>query len=221
MKKLLNLIFFILCAPLCYAFVAQTVIFFFVHFNALWSDAFLYGAAGYFVLYSLFWWRKLTFLEVLEHELNHTVVAYLFFRNVIHLEADWRKGGHILAFGKPNTIILLAPYFLPLFTLPLIIVKPFMSASTHMFVDFFMGLTWAFHIVGLINEFSPRQDDLKAVGMRASFLIVLVMNCIFAAITLGFALEQYAAVGAYFKEAFLRAWKIYVWVWTRAFVSAK
>lgn len=217
MKKFFNLLLFILCAPVLYAFVAQTVIFVFSHFTAMWTDAFLYGLGVYLVLYSLFLWRKITFLEVLEHELNHTVVAMLFFRNVIHLEADWRRGGKVEFFGKINTAILLAPYFLPLFTIPLIIIKPFMSVSTYTFVDFFMGLTWAFHIVGVFNEFGVRQTDLTRVGMRTSFMIVLVMNCIFLVIALGFALEQYAAVGAYFKEAFLRAWKIYVWGWAKLF----
>ncbi len=217
MNNFFKTIAFIIFFPLLYAFSAQTVLFVFGNFTALWSDGFIYGVIVYLVLYSLLLWREISFLEVLEHELIHTVVAYLFFRKVRHLQADWRRGGYVELIGGLNAAILLAPYFLPLFTLPLIIIKPFMAASTHPSLDFFIGLTWAFHIVGVFVEFGARQTDLTRVGLGTAFVIVVLMNCIFGVIALGFALEQYAQVGAYFKEAFGRGWKIYVWVFAKAF----
>ncbi len=217
MKKFFRALAFIFFIPLFYTFVAETFLFIFAHFAGMWANGFIYGVIVYVALYAMLLWSKITFLEVLEHELIHTVVAYLFFRKVLHLEADWRRGGYVEFIGRLNTVILLAPYCLPLFTLPLLAIKPFMASSTHPFLDFFMGLTWAFHVVALLIEFSPRQTDIARIGLKSAFLIVFVVNCIFAVITLGFALNQYAHVGAYFKEAFLRGWKIYVWAYAKAF----
>ena len=217
MKSFLRILFFIACAPLFYAFVAQTLLFVFEHFSAMWSNWFAYGALFYAVLYAMLLWAKLGFLETFEHELAHMIMGYLFLHNIKHFRVDWRHWGYVEFDRIPNTFVILAPYFLPVFTLPFLLVKPFVTASTHNFINFFLGLTLAFHLISTCREFSPRQSDISRVGLKSALIIVFVFNCIFAVLTLGFALEQYAAVGTYFKEAFLRAWKIYLWGYMKVF----
>lgn len=217
MKNFFRVLFFILIIPLLYAFIAQTALFVFEHFTALWSNWFIYGALGYAALYAVVLWAKLGFLETFEHEAAHMIVGYLFFHSIKHFRADWRNWGYVEFDRVPNTIVILAPYFFPVFTVPFLLIKPFMTVTTHHFINFFLGLTLAFHLIPVFREFSPRQSDIYRVGLKSAFIIVFVLNCIFIVITMGFALEQYAAVGAYFKEAFVRAWKIYLWGYMKLF----
>ncbi|NUO82068.1 hypothetical protein HUU05_18510 [candidate division KSB1 bacterium] len=220
MRNFSKLLLLFLFTPLLYAFVAKSFLFLFSHFVELWSNWFLYGALLYVILYVALLWAKLGFLETFEHEMAHMVMGYLFFNNAKAFVASWRKEGFVQFSRIPNTLIILAPYFLPVFTLPFLFAKPFVTKAAHNFVNFFLGLTLAFHLISMLREFGPKQSDIFRVGLKSSLIIVFVFNCIFAVITLGFALDQYAHLGAYFKDAFVAAWQIYAWVFAKVFSSS-
>ncbi len=220
MRNFSRLLFLVLFAPLLYAFVAKAFLFLFTHFAELWTNWFIYGVLFYVILYAVLLWAKLGFLETFEHELAHMVMGYLFFHDIKHFAADWRHWGFVQFDRTPNTLIILAPYFLPVFSLPFLLVKPFVTPAAHDFINSFLGLTLAFHLISMFRGFSPRQSDIYRVGLKSALIIVFVCNCIFTVVTLGFALEQYAHVGAYFKDSLRAAWKIYAWVFAKVFSTS-
>lgn len=226
MRKLFKFFLLIVSLPMLYAFVAQALLFLFSHFGELWSNWFLYGVIFYVILYAVLLWAKMDFLETFEHELGHTVVAFLFFNKVTHFFASSRLGGFVVfekrsgAIGR--TLITMAPYFLPVLTLPFLLIKPFMMASAHKAVDFFLGLTLAFHFIALSKEFRPSiQSDIQKVGLPYALATVVLFNGVFTVLTISFALSKYAYVFTYMKESFLAGWKIYVWMYMKLFFSTR
>lgn len=222
MRNFFRILVVILLLPVLYGFVAHALLFFFRHFLELWSNWFVYGAIFYFILYAALLWAKMDFLETFEHELGHAVAAYLFLNRVEHFFASSEYGGAVWYAKAPGamsrTFITMAPYYLPVLTLPFLIIKPFMMASAHKAIDFFLGLTLAFHFIALAKEFRPKvQTDIMKVGLPYALATVFIFNSIFTVLTLSFALAKYGYVFTYFKESFLAGWKIYVWLFAKLF----
>jgi hypothetical protein len=88
--------------------------------------------------------------ETFEHEMTHALVALLFFRDIKDFTVT-RRGGqvwHSSGFGGEfgDTIIGLAPYFLPTFTLISTLVRPFLGRSAFPLFDIWIGLTFGYHL---------------------------------------------------------------------------
>lgn len=226
MQKFFRVALFILFAPLLYAFVAQTFLYLFSHFGELWANWFIYGVIFYIALYAVFLWAKMDFLETFEHELGHTVVAFLFLKRVIHFSVEATGRGKMVYLTKPDsfgrTLITMAPYYLPVLTLPFLIIKPFMMTSAHKAINFFLGLTLAFHFVALAKEFRPQiQSDIQEVGLSKAVSVVVLFNSIFTVLTLSFALSKYAHIFTYVKGSWLAGWKVYVWIYMKFFYTKR
>jgi hypothetical protein len=204
MRKFLRRVILLLLAPVLYAFVAEAFSFLFAS-NVLFLVNWLtYGFIFYLLVYVFFLRSKIGFLEVFEHELSHTLVATLFLRKVKFFLATSENGA--VGFQRPsNTIVTLSPYFLPVFTIPLLILKPFLTVGVYPALDFFLGLTLAFHFAALFKEFSPKQPDIIKAGLGYALVVVILLNSIFTILTLSFALENYAYIIDYCKNAMLEA----------------
>jgi hypothetical protein len=111
--------------------------------------------------------------------------------------------------GFVNTMFTLAPHFLPVFAVPMIIVRPFMTSPMNHIVDFFIGVFLAFHYTSLFVEFSPRQSDIDKTGLVVALFVVIFFNAIFTVLTLSFALGKYDYLMAYCKDALVTAWRSY------------
>jgi len=99
----------------------------------------------------------------------------------------------------------LAPYFLPLFTLPLLVLRPFAPDSVVKIVDLLIGITYAFHLVTAIKEFGLHQSDVTKTGVIFSFAFVILMHIVFLLIILLIVSGNYAGIAAYFRAVWARA----------------
>jgi hypothetical protein len=212
MRPFLKFVFLVLLMPVIYAFITAAFAFLADHADLFWENWVTYGFVCYILLYVLLLRPRVTFLETFEHELAHTVVALLFFRSV-SVFAVFPEGGVIYhrrgSSGFVNTMITLAPYFLPVFALPMLIVKPFMTSPVDQVVDFFIGLFLAFHYASLFVEFSPRQSDIDKTGLAVALFVAVFFNALFTVLALSFALGEYDYLLTYFKEALATAWQSY------------
>ncbi|MGH7494791.1 MAG: hypothetical protein ACREOO_20660 [bacterium] len=212
MRPFFKFVFLVLLIPVIYAFVMAAWSFLVYHAELFWENWVTYGFIFYILLYVLLLRPRVTFLEIFEHELAHTVAALLFFRSV-KLFAVFPEGGVMRHQGGSsslvNTIITLAPYFLPVFALPMLLVKPFMTSPMNQVVDFFIGLFLAFHYASLFVEFSPRQSDIVKTELVVALFVVIFFNAIFTVLALSFALGEYDYLMAYIKDALATAWRSY------------
>jgi hypothetical protein len=120
-------------------------------------------------------------LETLSHELSHAAIGILFFRQIHSLNATGHQGGMITHSGARfgDLFISLAPYCLPLFTIPFLLLRPLSTRVGLPWFDFIIGFTLAFHVVCFLKQTSPHQPDLRNHGLPLSFLFIisfLIMN---------------------------------------------
>lgn len=116
---------------------------------------------------------------VLGHELTHALWGLFFGAK----PSDMRVGvtGGSVKLTKNNFLITLAPYFFPFYTFVVIVI----ALITYAFVRplpylpawlFFIGFTWAFHILFTFDSLSHRQPDVKLYGRIFSWTVILIGN---------------------------------------------
>ena len=133
-------------------------------FCSLWYDhslstPFLLGAiVGAFIGFIV--WKYLTIIFVLEHEFTHFLTALFLLRKPIRIVAGHHDGEVIYA-GRGSTIIALAPYFLPTFTLFLLGIQPLVQAQFQRQTVLIIGVTWGYHLLTGLIESHPKQLDLR------------------------------------------------------------
>ena len=114
----------------------------------------------------------LDFLDTLEHELTHALAGYLTLCPPLSLSATLKSGGEVQLKGA-NPIAALAPYFLPLWCLGVmllgLVIRPGMQQAWNALLLFLLGV-FAYR---LGREYRWRQSDLHRYGFLFSTLLVL------------------------------------------------
>jgi hypothetical protein len=212
MSGLIKLALAVLLAPLAGAFVYEAFLLLAANFELYWRSAAAYGFLFYFVLFVVVSRRKINFLEVLEHEIIHATMAlFLFFRDIGELRATPEEGETKIEQGGSNTLIYLAPYCLPILTIPLVVIRFFASSPvTVAIIDFLIGFTLAFHLLALRWEFSSQQTDFKKTGCLFSAVIVCFVNSTLVVAILCILSGNYSNIRDYFDDSFVRAREFYL-----------
>lgn len=116
---------------------------------------------------------------VLAHELTHALWGLLQGRRVSQLRVS-AKGGSV-RIEKPNTLITLAPYFFPLYTL--LVVLAYGIASLFTDLAFWrpvwlgaVGFTWGFHLTFTVDALLEHQSDIQKVGYLFSYTFIFLLN---------------------------------------------
>ena len=113
------------------------------------------------------------------HEFTHALVAFLFGARVKDISVK-RESGYV-KMDKTNTLIVLAPYILPGYTL----LVAFLYQAGNVFVDltayravflFLVGFFTAFHFIQTFKTLlEADQPDLKLAGGKVFSLVLIVM----------------------------------------------
>ncbi len=212
MIRILQELIGILLLPLAAAFVYTAALFLVDTADQWLLGPFGIGFGIYLVLYLVLLRTRFAFVEIFEHELNHLVTGKLLFRDVQELLVNADKGGHVQFRQGPDFasfIILLAPYTIPLFTIPLLVARLFLPPPISAVVDFLIGFTLAFHLVGLLKEFHPRQTDLQRSGFVFSVSAVLLVNAIWLVVAVAVVIDEPEAIVTYFGDAWALAGQLY------------
>lgn len=230
MDKLIKSLLAVLLVPLIYSFVYEAYLFLVsgVSFDSIvW---FMGGLLSYFFLYIALLRNSrgllytTIFFEHLEHELGHSLVGFMFLKGTRKLIANPRRAYDELIGDPPfnsedeetsrvtylergglNFLIDLAPYYLPVFTIPLLIAEPLAFFPLHEIIDFLIGFTLAFHFVGLRREFHRGQTDIKLNGLPFSLCVTCLLNTILLVIALCVISSNYSAILDYFQNSVARA----------------
>ena len=137
----------------------------------------LAGAACWLVIYLLL--PKPMWVYVFGHELTHALWAWLFGGQVKRMKVS-SAGGHVVV-SKSNFLIVLAPYFFPLYAVLVVTV----FAIGHLFWDWWNELVWfhlvvgaayAFHVSLTAHALKTQQSDITSQGWLFSAVIIFLGN---------------------------------------------
>jgi hypothetical protein len=131
-------------------------------------------------------WDNAEFVRILRHEITHTVAALLVGSRVDEMLVKnpvKRSGwvGHVkhsrTAFSGP--LIALAPYCVPVFTIPLLLLRDVTADTSWRLVDFLIGFTLAFHYIAILRDLGTPQDDIQRTGCLYAFGMITALNLLF------------------------------------------
>lgn len=172
--------------------------------EVLWVCA---GFGGYVLLYPLMFNKNTLFLEFFEHELSHTILNLLWWRRVKEFRVNpYDNKSYVASDGTPHFLwlMVLAPYYLPVFTIPFLIIRPFFDPAFRLGLDIVIGITLAFHYVTLFKEFGLRQTDIQEYTLPLSFVLTLLLNMICTVLVITLVIERSELLGLYLERAYLR-----------------
>jgi len=118
-------------------------------------------------------------IYVFGHELTHALWTWLFWGKVKRFKAT-ASGGHVMV-TKSNFLIVLAPYFFPLYAVLVVAV----FAAGHLiwgwsayraWFHLLLGAAYAFHVTLTWHALQTRQSDITSQGRLFSTVIVFLGN---------------------------------------------
>lgn len=179
-NRVVKFFYGIILLPFCYSLL-RTLIFVVgkIEFNNSLVRYFIFGSLTYIVIH--FFLYKPIKIYIIGHELVHLLSAYLCGSSVKKFKIGSDHGS--VSVDKVNTFIALSPYFVPLYS---VIVVILWSALKYIFklqistevLSFLLGFTLTFHIVLTAYAIYLGQHDLKISGWLFSVVLIFILNCI-------------------------------------------
>jgi hypothetical protein len=223
--KIVYFIELLLLAPLLYAFTVEGARFLASVFSFESTMWFLLGAFLALVAYLVLLKQNIGFWQVLLHELEHAVVLFLF-------TLQWPK---LMTIEPPNGVtigssgcfivrwtplVYLAPYYLALLTIPVLLLKAGVDLAASLLdiafppvlgivLDFLIGATLVIHLATTAKEFRFSQPDIKNSGLIVSLVTVFFISFMFLVLSIAVVTESYAEYWNYVKTAFAAGLDIY------------
>jgi hypothetical protein len=138
---------------------------------------FLAGAACWLVIFLLL--PRPMWIYVFGHELTHVLWAWLFGGRVKKMKVT-SEGGHVVV-SKTNFLIVLAPYFFPLYAVLVILVFAighwiWYWRSYFVWFHLAVGAAYAFHVTLTWQALKTRQTDITSQGYLFSAVIIFLGN---------------------------------------------
>jgi hypothetical protein len=185
----------ILLAPMICACSTEMLLFLASDIDFGLLDWFLVGFVCFALVYGAILYTggvfqsHLHFIRLLRHELTHSVTTMLTggrVREMLVANPIEKPGtnSYVDALGLGGLIgpfVYLSPYYLPLFTLPFLLLRYLVASPIQQAIEFMIGFTLAFHYTSLIDEllkqrFGLRQTDIRKTGVMLSYVVIGVLN---------------------------------------------
>jgi len=113
------------------------------------------------------------------HELTHALWGLLFLARIHSIRV--KPTGGAVSLSKTNTLIALAPYFFPFYTMVVLLLRWIVSIWIPMEPYelvwlFLVGFTWGFHFTFTIQTLLVRQPDIVDNGRVFSLVLIYLLN---------------------------------------------
>jgi len=184
-------VYMLLCLP---ALFGSVDFFSFANFK------FLALAAGFFMYYMA---RTMadssvkTSMQIVAHELTHSFFALLTFHKVEHIRLDPEGSGGEMGFkGEGNWLIVIAPYFFPLFGFFYMLAMPFLPAN--LIFNGILGYFLGYHTDTVGSQIHEKQTDLPKVSYTFCWLFLPGANLWIIGSILAFNSRGWEGVAVYF-----------------------
>ncbi len=175
---------------------------------------FFAGLFSYLLLLAIFQQPVRTY--IFGHELTHVMWVWLFGGKVKGFKAK-ASGGQVRA-SRSNSLIFLAPYFFPLYSILAIALYYLLGLFWEIpyglrILGFVLGFTWAFHITFTIYVLLQGQPDVWAAGRIFSFPFIYLVNVLVLAALL-ILLSSQANYDRFFPRLWAETGRVYKHLWT-------
>jgi hypothetical protein len=201
--------------PLCYILTAA---FFSALIQAAGRPHFWVTPEFWFFSLGLICWLIVYFglpkwltIYVFGHELTHALMVKIMGGRVSEFNVT-RDGGYIVS-SKINTWIALAPYFIPIYSVFVIIVygivsafydlQPHATLATGILYGL-LGFTWGFHASFTLSMIPRGQTDLAYGGTFFSLTVIYLMNLLVLSLLLILA-TTYVSFASFGRELLAHA----------------
>lgn len=112
-----------------------------------------------------------TSMQIVAHELTHSFFALLTLHKIEHIRLDPEGNGGEMGFkGNGNWLIIIAPYFFPLFGLIYMLIMPFLPAN--LIFNGILGYFLGYHTDTVGSQIHDKQTDLPKVGYTFCWLFL-------------------------------------------------
>ena len=217
-RLLFGLIFFLFIPGVAKA-LYWSLVNIFNHKETFWPviTGFVFGT----VIWRIFL-KRLRWFNTFEHELTHAIVALMFFRKIKKFEMTQNSGGHIVHVGTfggtfGSEMIGLAPYFLPTFSLILVLILPLISRELYSWMVPIVGFTLAYHTFSTIDETDEIQPDLNSRGLLYSAIVINSMTLALHGLLFILLIHGYSGFGIWGSMVYDTTIDILGWLF--AFIS--
>lgn len=161
-----------------------------------------------FIVLSRFFNKNLKWFSTFSHELTHTIVSLLLFREIHSFQAG-RGTGEIYTSGNRNTLVFvdLAPYCLPIFTYLLLAIRMMMAKDMLMYYDVLVGLSIGFHAYCFRTQTGSYQTDINKHPLYFSYLYIVT----------ALLFNLLVIIVSYWREknVFSAAWYVLAQIWEK------
>lgn len=178
---------------------------------------FLWGIVIYMLIHILFF--KPIYIYTLGHEAIHVVATWLCGGHVTHFNIS-PSGGNVTT-SKTNFFIELSPYFVPIYTLMLILLIPvirYWLTGTRFFSYYLLllGFSVGMHLIMTAGVIKMKQPDIASSGYIFSLGLIYIVNLLI--IFLVFAvLVKDLSFKTYIIKSIQTTEKIYLAIWRKIF----
>lgn len=154
-------------------------------------------------------------MQIISHELTHTLFAYLTFHDAgrIRINPD-DSGGEMVVKGGGNWLITLAPYFFPLFSFLYMLLMPglIIASGGHFLVHGIFGYFFGYYWGTVLSQVHPQQTDIIKEGYLFSTIFIIGANLYTTGIILAFNSKLWDGA----KEYLRIVWKLDIHYWLKA-----
>ncbi len=137
-----------------------------------------------------------TSMQIIAHEFAHTFFALLTFHKIKHIRLNPDDTGGEMGFvGDGNWLIIIAPYFFPLFALIYMICMSFLPPQIiwHGILGYFLG----YHIDTVGSQIHDKQTDLPKVGYKFCLMFLPGINLMTIGSILAFNIRGWGGIIKY------------------------
>lgn len=116
-----------------------------------------------------------TSMQIIAHECTHSFFALLTLHKIKHIRvADDNSGGSMGFEGEGNWLIIIAPYFFPLFGFFVMLAISFYTrfAPMNLILNGVMGYFIGYHIDTVSSQIHEKQTDLPKVSYRFCWMFL-------------------------------------------------
>jgi len=181
-------------------------------FQTIKFYSFVGGAVLYLITMLLAGYNISRTMQIISHELTHTMFAYLTFHDAgrIRINPD-DSGGEMVVKGGGNWLITLAPYFFPLFSFLYMLLMPglVIASDEHFLVYGIFGYFFGYYWGTVLSQVHPQQTDIIKEGYLFSAIFIVGANLFTTGIILAFNSKLWDGV----KEYLGLVWKLDIHYW--------
>lgn len=206
MDKILDKIINLLKWPVAILAICSLPSFFqsldYFNFKNIRFFALLGGFVMFFVARSSMDSGVKTSMQIIAHELTHSFFALITFHKIKHIRvAEDNSGGSMGFLGEGNWIIIIAPYFFPLFCFAYMLgIGVYMKvAELNWMISLIFGYFIGYHMDSVSSQIHDKQTDLTKVGYGFCIAFLPAANLLMLGSMLAFNSNGWASFARYLQ----------------------